>query len=79
LTAAGIGSLETENPEQYLLYAITLAFLVGLIQFGLGTLRLGFLVNFLSHPVINGFTSAAAIIIGLSQVKHLFKIRVGFI
>lgn len=74
LTAAGIASLSPETPEQYLVYALTLALLVGIIQFGMGALRLGFVVNFLSHPVINGFTSAAAIIIGLSQVKHLFRI-----
>jgi SulP family sulfate permease len=75
LTAAGIASLNASSPEQYLLYALTLAFLVGLIQFGMGALRLGFVVNFLSHPVINGFTSAAAIIIGLSQIKHLLRIN----
>lgn len=74
LTAAGIASLSPQSPEQYLLYALTLALLVGIIQFGMGILRLGFVVNFLSHPVINGFTSAAAIIIGLSQIKHLFRI-----
>ncbi|MEX2512427.1 MAG: solute carrier family 26 protein [Cyclobacteriaceae bacterium] len=74
LTAAGIASLGADSPEEYLLYAITLAFLVGMIQFLMGFLRLGFVVNFLSHPVINGFTSAAAIIIGLSQIKHLFNI-----
>lgn len=75
LTAAGIGALQPQSPEQYLMYALTLAFLVGLIQFGMGMLRLGFVVNFLSHPVINGFTSAAAIIIGLSQVKHLLNVK----
>lgn len=75
LTAAGIASLSPQSPEQYLLYALTLALLVGIIQFGMGILRLGFVVNFLSHPVINGFTSAAAIIIGLSQIKHLFRIN----
>lgn len=74
LTAAGIGALQPSSTEEYLLFALTLAFLVGLIQFGMGLFRLGFIVNFLSHPVINGFTSAAAIIIGLSQVKHLFRI-----
>jgi len=74
LTAASIGALNPDSPEQYLLYALTLAFLVGLIQFTMGLFRFGFVVNFLSHPVINGFTSAAAIIIGLSQVKHLFRI-----
>ncbi|SIT11181.1 SulP family inorganic anion transporter [Belliella pelovolcani] len=75
LTASGIASLNADSPEQYLIYALTLAFLVGLIQFGMGALRLGFVVNFLSHPVISGFTSAAAIIIGLSQIKHLFRIN----
>ncbi|WP_194778052.1 SulP family inorganic anion transporter [Pararhodonellum marinum] len=75
LTAAGIATLGAESPESYLVYALTLAFMVGLIQFGMGIMRLGFVVNFLSHPVINGFTSAAAIIIGLSQVKHLFRIN----
>lgn len=74
LTAAGIGSLNVSDPEEYLLYAVTLAFLVGLIQFGMGILRLGFVVNFLSHPVISGFTSAAALIIGFSQFKHLLGI-----
>ncbi|MCL6259618.1 solute carrier family 26 protein [Aquiflexum sp. TKW24L] len=75
LTAAGIATLNASSPEQYLLYAISLAFLVGLIQFGMGLFKLGFVVNFLSHPVISGFTSAAAIIIGLSQIKHLFRIN----
>ncbi|WP_114749521.1 SulP family inorganic anion transporter [Pleomorphovibrio marinus] len=74
LTAAGIAALNPEDPSQYLLYALTLAFLVGLIQFGMGLFRLGFVVNFISHPVISGFTSAAAIIIGLSQLKHLLGI-----
>lgn len=74
LTAAGISSLNPESLEQYLVYALTVAFLVGLIQVTMGVLKLGFVVNFLSHPVINGFTSAAAIIIGLSQIKHLLRI-----
>lgn len=75
LTAAGIAGLSPASPEEYLMYALTLALLVGLIQFSMGALKLGFVVNFLSHPVINGFTSAAAIIIGFSQIKHLFRIN----
>ncbi len=74
LTAAGIGALQPATPEMYLLYALTAAFLVGVFQLAMGIFRLGFLVNFLSHPVISGFTSAAAIIIGLSQLKHLLRI-----
>ncbi len=62
LTATAIGSFEGLSTSDYILYAILLAFLVGAIQFLLGVFRLGFLVNFLSHPVISGFTSAAALI-----------------
>ena len=74
LTAAGIGSLAEGGTETYIALAITLALFVGVIQFVLGAFRLGFLVNFLSHPVISGFTSAAALIIGLSQLKHLLGV-----
>ncbi len=76
LTAAGVGALTQEGTELYIVMSITLAFLVGLIQFLLGVFRMGFLVNFLSHPVISGFTSAAALIIGLSQLKHLLGIDI---
>jgi SulP family sulfate permease len=76
LTAAGIGTLAEGGTEVYIGLAIALAFFVGLIQFLLGALRLGFLVNFLSHPVISGFTSAAALIIGLSQLKHLLGVDI---
>jgi SulP family sulfate permease len=73
LTAAGIGAI-TSDPSTYILLAVSLALMVGVIQFGLGVFRLGFLVNFLSHPVVSGFTSAAALIIGLSQLKHLMGV-----
>lgn len=75
LTAAGVGTLADGGTETYIALAITLALFVGLIQFLLGVFRLGFLVNFLSHPVVSGFTSAAALIIGLSQLKHLLGIK----
>lgn len=76
LTAAGIGVLAEAGTEAYISLAITLALLVGVIQFLLGIFRLGFLVNFLSLPVISGFTSAAALIIGLSQLKHLLGVDI---
>ncbi|MEM6320209.1 MAG: solute carrier family 26 protein [Bacteroidota bacterium] len=76
LTAAGVGTLAEVGTETYISLAITLALMVGLFQFLLGVFRLGFLVNFLSHPVISGFTSAAALIIGLSQLKHLLGIDI---
>lgn len=72
IVAAGITAIANVSEEQYIFMAIALAFMMGAIQFLLGVFRLGFLVSFLSRPVISGFTSAAAIIIGLNQVKHLF-------
>ena len=74
MVAAGVGALAEPGTEEYVALAILLALLIGLIQVGMGVLRLGFLVNFLSHPVISGFTSAAALIIGFSQLQHLLGI-----
>ena len=74
IVAAGIGTLHIVGVDQYIAAAVFLALFVGVIQVFLGTLKLGFLVNFLSKPVLNGFTSAAAIIIGFSQLKHLFRV-----
>jgi len=76
LTATAIGSFQGLSIEQYIQYALVLAFMVGAIQLFLGVFKLGFLVNFLSHPVVSGFTSAAALIIGLSQLKHLLGIEI---
>ncbi|MDA9844077.1 sulfate permease [Flavobacteriaceae bacterium] len=74
LVAAGLSALAIADPSQYIQMAILLALLMGGIQFILGVLRMGFIVSFLSKPVISGFTSAAAIIIGLSQFKYLLGI-----
>lgn len=71
LVASGLGALALSGIDEYIAMAIFLALFMGTIQLALGLLRMGFLVNFLSKPVISGFTSAAAIIIGLSQLKHL--------
>ena len=76
LVAAGISVLATEGTEAYIGLAISLAFFMGLFQLLLGIAKMGFIVNFLSKPVISGFTSAAALIIGLNQLKHLFGIEV---
>jgi SulP family sulfate permease len=77
LVAAAVSSLGITDPYVFVEMAIVLALMIGVIQFLLGVLRMGFLVNFLSHPVISGFTSAAALIIGLNQLKHLFGISSG--
>ena len=71
LTAATIGVLAQSNSEQYVALAALLALMVGVIQAVLGIVRGGFLVNFLSRPVISGFTSAAALIIATSQLRIL--------
>lgn len=74
LTASGVGAIAEIGTEAFLGLAIALSLMVGVIQLALGLFRLGFLVNLLSHPVVSGFTSAAALIIGLSQLKHLLGI-----
>ncbi len=76
LTAAGVAPLAGGDVERYVALAIGLALLVGIIQFVLGLARFGFLTNFLSHPVLAGFTSAAALIIGFSQLKHLLGVDI---
>ncbi len=74
MTSVALGPLATAGSEGYVTYAILLALMVGTVQFLLGVLRLGVVVNFLSHPVVNGFTNAAAIIIASSQLSKLFGV-----
>lgn len=76
LTATTLEPLATAGSQQYIAYAILLALLVGIFQFSLGVLKLGLVVNFISHPVINGFTNAAALIIASSQLPKLFGVYV---
>jgi sulfate permease, SulP family len=75
MVAASVGAIAETGTDAYLGLAIALALVVGVMQFAMGALRLGFVVRFLSHPVISGFTSAAAIIIGLSQLKHVLGVK----
>jgi MFS superfamily sulfate permease-like transporter len=76
MTSASLEPLATAGSEGYIAYAILLALMVGVFQFALGILRLGLVVNFLSHPVVNGFTNAAAIIIASSQLSKMFGVYV---
>jgi SulP family sulfate permease len=75
LVASALNTMAIIDADHYISLAIFLALFVGLIQIFLGLLKFGFLVNFLSKPVINGFTSAAAMIIGLSQLNHMLGIE----
>ena len=74
LVFAGVSPLASPGSEKYVSLVLLLSLMVGVIQFCLGLFRAGFIVNFLSHAVISGFTSAAAILILLSQLHHLFGI-----
>lgn len=73
MTATALAPIAT-SPEHYIALAMFLALLVGLFQLFLGIFRLGLIVNFLSHPVIVGFTNAAALVIGLSQLSKIFGV-----
>ena len=72
--ATGVSTLALAGSQSYIEIAILLALLVGAIQFLLGIFSLGFIVNFLSRPVITGFTSAVALTIGLNQFRNLLGV-----
>jgi SulP family sulfate permease len=76
LTASALAPLVEAGTSGYLAAAALLALMVGVVHIVLGVGRLGYLVNFLSHSVLVGFTAAAAIIIGFSQAKHLLGISI---
>ncbi len=77
MTAAALAPLAIPFSEEYIGLALLLTLMVGIIQFSLGVLKLGTIVNFVSHPVILGFMNAAAIIIALSQLDLLLGIPKG--
>jgi sulfate permease, SulP family len=76
MTAAAIAPLAAGDPSAYVAYAVLLAFMVGALQLALGVLRLGILVDFLSHPVVLGFINAGALIIATSQLSKIFGVSV---
>lgn len=77
MTAAAAGKIAATGSAQYIEAALILAFLSGLILLTMGLLRMGFLANFLSHPVVSAFITASGIIIAASQIKHLLGIDAG--
>ncbi|MCY0093331.1 SulP family inorganic anion transporter [Hoeflea ulvae] len=77
MTAAAIGNLAEPGSAELLVAAVTLAFLSGVFLILLGIFRLGFLANFLSHPVIAGFITASGILIATSQLRHILGISSG--
>ncbi|RMH39471.1 MAG: sulfate permease [Alphaproteobacteria bacterium] len=77
MTAAAAGEFAAQGTPEYLGAAIALAFLSGMMLLAMGILRLGFLANFLSHPVISGFITASGIIIAAAQLRHILGVKAG--
>ncbi len=77
MTASAAGAIADQGTAQYLEAAVTLAALSGVMLAVLGLLRLGFLANLLSHPVISGFITASGVLIATSQLKHILGIKAG--
>jgi len=76
VVAIALGALSLSGIGEVVAAAIFLAAMVGILQITMGLLQMGVLANYLSRPVISGFTSAAAIIIGLNQVEHLLGLQI---
>jgi len=77
MTAAAIGQVAEAGSMGYAAAALTLALLSGAMLLGMGLLRLGFVANFLSHPVIAGFITASGLLIATSQLKHILGVPAG--
>lgn len=77
MTASAVAPIAAAGSPAYIAAAVTLAFLSGLVLLAMAILRLGFLANFLSHPVISGFITASGILIAAGQVRHLLGVRAG--
>jgi SulP family sulfate permease len=77
LTGSTLAQFASPGSEQFIAYAILLALMAGVMQLVIGAFRLGAVINFLSHPVIVGFTNAAAIIIALSQINKMLGVPIG--
>ena len=75
MTAVAVSQIAASGTPEYLTAAITLAFLSGIVLIVMSVLQLGFLANFLSHPVISGFITASGILIATSQLKHILGIK----
>ena len=74
MTAAAAGKIAEAGSAEYIQAALILAFISGALLLGFGLLRMGFLSNFLSHPVISGFITASGLIIAASQLKHILGV-----
>ena len=76
LIASGVGALAGVGPDNFVGMTVLLSLMIGVLQLLMGVFKVGFIVNFLSHPVLSGFISAAAIYIAFSQMKHIFGLKI---
>ena len=76
LIASGVGAFAEIGSDSFLGMAILLSLMIGVFQLIMGVFKVGFIVNFLSHPVLSGFISAAAVYIAFSQMKHVLGISI---
>lgn len=76
LIASGVGAIAGVGADNFVGLAILLSLMIGVLQLVMGIFKVGFIVNFLSHPVLSGFISAAAIYIAFSQMKHIFGLKI---
>lgn len=77
MTAVAVGRVADEGSMGYVTAALTLAVLSGVILMAMGLFRLGFVANFLSHPVISGFITASGLLIAAGQMKHVLGTSAG--
>ncbi|MCO6387067.1 SulP family inorganic anion transporter [Aliihoeflea sp. 40Bstr573] len=77
MTASAIGEIAAQGTPAYLAAAMLLAFLSGAMLIAMGLFRLGFVANFLSHPVISGFITASGLLIAAGQLKYILGIEAG--
>jgi len=73
---SALSALSTPGSAEYVQFALTLTFMVGIMELGLGAMRMGTIVNFVSHSVIVGFTTGAAIVIATTQLKHFIGVDI---
>nr|WP_298995610.1 solute carrier family 26 protein [uncultured Allomuricauda sp.] len=76
IVASGLAAMKLATTQEYITMALFLALFVGLFQLAMGFFKMGFLANFLSRPVVSGFTSAAALVIGVSQLKYILGLDI---
>ncbi len=77
MTAVAVRNLQLPNAEEMVMAAVTITLLVSMLLLLMGMFKLGFIANFLSHPVVTGFITASGIVILVSQIRYFFGVETG--